>query len=96
MSPGPAPGRVGSWLNSLGGGPSYRAFAETLDVRPEDEVLDVACGWGEFLVTYTAGARRVPGVDLASTKVTLARERLADRIENGTAEVVAADAAQLP
>ncbi len=95
-STGVAPGRVGSRLNSLGNGPTYRAFADVLDVRPEDELLDVACGWGEFLVTYAAGAGRVVGVDLDSTKVGLARERLAERIAEGTAEVVEADAAQLP
>ena len=96
MTRGALPGRIGSWLNSLGDGPSYQAFAEVLDVSPEDELLDVACGWGEFLVSYAAGARRVAGVDLASAKVELARKRLADRIENGTAEVVVADAARLP
>jgi cyclopropane fatty-acyl-phospholipid synthase-like methyltransferase len=83
-------------LNSLGNRPTYRAFAQALDVRPEDELLDVACGWGEFLVNYAAGARRVAGVDLAPAKVALARERLADRIEAGTAEIVVADVARLP
>lgn len=96
MSHGAAPGRLGSWMNSLMDGPTYRAFAQALDVRPEDELLDVACGWGEFLVNHTAGARRVAGVDLAPAKVALARERLADRIREGTAEVVVADAARLP
>lgn len=96
MSHGAAPGRLGSWMNSLMNGPGYRAFAQVLDVRQEDELLDVACGWGEFLVTHAAGARRVSGVDLAPAKVALARERLADRIEAGTAEIVVADAARLP
>lgn len=96
MSHGAAPGRLGSWMNSLMDGPTYRAFAQVLDVRPEDELLDVACGWGEFLVNHAAGARRVSGVDLAPAKVALARERVAERIRAGTAEVVVADAARLP
>lgn len=95
-SRGAAPGRLGSRLNSLMDGPSYRAVAEALGLRPDDALLDVACGWGEFLVTYAAQARRVAGVDLAPAKVALARERLADRIANGTAEVVVADAGRLP
>lgn len=95
-SRGAAPGRLGSRLNSLMDGPSYRAVADVLDLRPGDALLDVACGWGEFLVTYAAEARRVAGVDLAPAKVALARERLADRIANGTAEVVVADAVRLP
>lgn len=93
---GAAPGRLGSWLNSTMDGPSYRAFAEALDLRPDDELLDVACGWGEFLVTYAAGARRVAGADLTPAKVRLARQRLASRIEGQTADVVVADAAELP
>jgi SAM-dependent methyltransferase len=96
MSPGAAPGRLGSWLNSRMDGPSYRAMAQAADVHPDDDLLDIACGWGEFLVTYAASARRVAGVELASAKVALARERLADRIADGTAEVVVADAARLP
>lgn len=96
MSHGAAPGRLGSRLNSFMDGPMYRAFARAVDLGPDDELLDVACGWGEFLVRHAGGARRVAGLDLAAAKVALARERLADRIEAGTAEVVVGDAAQLP
>ena len=96
MSRGAAPGRLGSWLNSRMDGPSYRAMAQAAEIHPDDDLLDIACGWGEFLVTYAAHARRVAGVDLAPAKVGLARERLADRIADGTAGVVVADAAGLP
>jgi ubiquinone/menaquinone biosynthesis C-methylase UbiE len=96
FSRGAVPGRLGSWLNSAMDGPSYRAVAEALDLRPDDALLDVACGWGEFLVTYASEARRVAGVDVTPAKVALARGRLADRIADGTAEVVVADASRLP
>lgn len=96
MSHGAAPGRLGSWMNSWMDGPTYRAFAQVLDLRHEDELLDVACGWGEFLVSYANGARRVTGVDLAPAKVALARKRLVGRIRAGTAEVIVADALRLP
>ncbi len=95
-SHGAAPGRLGSWLSSQMDGPSYRAMAEALDLRPDDVVLDVACGWGEFLHAHAAGASRVAGADIAPAKVELARQRLANRVDSGTAEVVVADAAQLP
>lgn len=93
---GAAPGRLGSWLNSYMDGPTYRAFAEHLRLQADDEFLDVACGWGEFLTVHATGARRVAGIDLAASKVALARERLADRIQAGTAEVVVGDATRLP
>jgi SAM-dependent methyltransferase len=93
---GTLPGRSGSWLNSCLNRPSYRLMAAAVDLTPEDDLLDVACGSGEFLAVHAAQARRVAGIDLSEAKVALARERLAGRIGSGTAEVVRGDAAALP
>jgi len=71
-------------------------MAATLDLEPEDDLLDVACGWGEFLAAYASNARSVAGIDVSEEKVRLARQRLADRIAAGTGEVVQGDAATLP
>ena len=56
----------------------------------------MACGWGEFLAVHGSEARHLAGIDVSDEKVTLARQRLADRIASGTAEVVQGDAAALP
>jgi len=96
MAEGTLPGRFGSWLNSYLNRPSYRLMAAALDLEPEDVLLDVACGWGEFLADYGSKTRRVAGIDVSEEKVTLARQRLAHRIASGTAEVVQGDAATLP
>lgn len=96
LAEGTLPGRSGSWLNSYLNRPSYRLMAVALDLRPEDDLLDAACGWGEFLAVHASKARRVAGIDVSEEKVTLARQRLADRIASGTAEVVQGDAAALP
>lgn len=96
LAEGTLPGRTGSWLNSYFNRPSYRLMAAALDLGPEDELLDVACGWGEFLAIYGSDARRVAGIDVSEEKVGLARQRLADRIGAGTGEVVQGDAAALP
>ena len=96
LAEGTLPGRSGSWLNSYMNRPSYRLMAATLDLKPEDDLLDVACGWGEFLAVHASQARHVAGIDISGEKVTLARQRLADRIAAGTAEVVQGDAAALP
>lgn len=96
LSEGTRPGRFGSWLNSYLNGPSYRLMAAALAPTPEDEVLDVACGWGEFLLSYANQARLVAGIDVSKKKVALARQRLAARIAGGTAEVVQGDAGTLP
>lgn len=96
LAEGTLPGRSGSWLNSYLNRPTYRLMAAALDLRTEDDLLDVACGWGEFLAVHASEARRVAGIDVSEEKVTLARQRLADRIASGTAEVVQGDAAALP
>ncbi len=96
LAEGTLPGRSGSWINSYLGRPGYRLVAGTLEPSREDDLLDVACGWGEFLVVHGAQARRVAGIDWSEEKVRLARERLADRIAAGTAEVVHGDATALP
>jgi SAM-dependent methyltransferase len=93
---GTLPGRFGSWLNSYLNRPSYRLLAAGLNLTAEDELLDVACGSGEFLGVQAAQAHRVAGIDVSPEKVGLARERLAQRIAAGTAEVVQGDAAALP
>lgn len=93
---GTLPGRSGSWVNSYLGRPMYRLMAEALEIGSEDDLLDVACGWGEFLVVYAPRARRVAGIDWSEEKVALARERLADRLASGTAEVVVGDATSMP
>lgn len=93
---GTLPGRWGSWLNSYLNQPTYRAMAAVLELGPEDDLLDVACGWGEFLTVQGATARSVAGIDHSEEKVAFARERLVDRVAAGTAEVVQGDAAVLP
>lgn len=94
--PGAMPGRLGSWVNSYLNRPLYALMADALDIRPEDNLLDVASGSGVFLADYASAAGQVAGIDLCEPKVELARERLHDRIAAGTAEVVAGDARSLP
>ena len=96
LAEGTLPGRFGSWFNSYGCRPLYRLIAGALNLGPEDDLLDVACGWGEFLVVHGSQARRVAGIDWSQEKVVLARERLADRIAAGTGEVAHGDAAEMP
>lgn len=77
-------------------GPMYAVMAEALDLRPEDELLEIACGSGVFLARHATMASYIAGLDLSDLQVDLARERLAERIAAGTAEIVKGDAADLP
>ena len=70
--------------------------AGAVDLQPDDDLLDVACGAGYFLTESASHVGHVAGLDLSEPKVDLAGRRLADRIAAGTAEVVKGDAGALP
>jgi SAM-dependent methyltransferase len=77
-------------------GPIYPVMAEALDLRPEDDLLEVACGSGVFLAHHAGHVGHIAGIDLSDVQIDLARRRLAARIAAGTAEIVKGDAADLP
>ncbi len=69
-----------------------RAAVAKADVRPEDDVLDIACGTGDFARTFAkAGPRSVLGCDFSHEMLALARSGTDDSI--GWCE---ADALALP
>jgi SAM-dependent methyltransferase len=71
-------------------------LVRTLDLRPQDDFLDVACGAGVFLHKYTSQVRHIAGIDQSEIQIRLACRRNRDRIAAGTAEIVQGDAAALP
>ncbi len=80
----------------LVGGPVHQDMADALQLRPDDELLDVACGSGAFLARHAGQVRRVAGIDLSDIQIDLAHRNLAERISAGSAEIVKGDAAALP
>ncbi|HEY3407659.1 MAG TPA: methyltransferase domain-containing protein [Propionicimonas sp.] len=93
-------GRLGGlgarWMARLNERGNYGELAAILAVQPDEDVLDVGCGSAVLLSSYVAGARQVAGLDASRLHVDMARQRLADRIASGTAEVVLGDAGSLP
>ncbi len=74
----------------------YAKVARLLDLQPEDDVLDIACGSGVFLRKYGSRARRIAGLDHSEIQVRMARRQNRKRIAAGTAEIVQGDSAALP
>lgn len=74
----------------------YDTVAEMLDLRPDDELLDIGCGPGSFLAAKAQGTRRVVGLDPSGTMLRVAERKLAERLESGTAQLVTGSAAELP
>ena len=89
-------GSVGARLMPRMVGPLYQMLAKELDLRPDDDLLEVGCGSARLLAEQASHVRHVAGLDASKIQVDMARRRLADRIAAGTAEVVLGDAMALP
>jgi len=74
----------------------YAAMAGELALQPDDDLLDVGCGSAGLLTEQASHVRYVAGLDLSEIQLGMARQRLADRIAAGTAEIVMGDAMALP
>ena len=74
----------------------YAKVAGLLNLQPEDDVLDVACGSGAFLRRHASHVHRITGLDHSAVEISLAKRSNRERIAAGTAEFVQGDAAALP
>jgi ubiquinone/menaquinone biosynthesis C-methylase UbiE len=74
----------------------YESVAKVLELKPEDDVLEVACGNGYFLERYASHVHCVAGLDHSELAVKLATKRNKNRVTAGTAEFVCGEASQLP
>lgn len=68
---------------------AYHVFLEILHARPEEHLLDVACGPGHLLASARERGLQLTGVDLSEVAVRLAREALpGSRILQGNAQTL--------
>lgn len=89
-------GHVVVALTPLFHGWFYPRVARVLDLRSDDDVLDVACGSGHFLKKYAAHVRSIAGIDLSPVMVKAATRANRHRVAAGTAEFVVGDASAMP
>jgi tRNA/tmRNA/rRNA uracil-C5-methylase (TrmA/RlmC/RlmD family) len=73
----------------------YKNVAKVLELQPEDDLLDVACGNGYFLKKYALNVHNVAGLDLSELAVKLAAKKNKERVAARTAEFVQGDASKL-
>jgi ubiquinone/menaquinone biosynthesis C-methylase UbiE len=88
--------RIGYPLMPMAHKVIYEVVAPHLDLSPEDDLVEIACGNGHFLKKYASQVRSVAGLDLSPVGIELATKKHADRVAAGTAEVVCGDACELP
>lgn len=70
-----------------------RYIARTLDLGPDDTLLDVGCNVGYMVEQFAATARHVTGVDISSTAIARARQLVRHR---SNVDVFQAEAARIP
>jgi ubiquinone/menaquinone biosynthesis C-methylase UbiE len=97
--PGLPRGFVGwlvAWMMPLAHNAIYKRAARALNLQPEDDLVEVACGSGRFLKEYASRVHSISGIDLSEVQVRMAKRRLRDPIAAGTAEILRGNASRLP
>ena len=89
-------GWLGAQVMPLLSGRLNTPMGTALDLRPDDDLLDVGCRSGGFLAYAAQRVRFVAGLDASDIQVRKGRRRLRERIDAGTAELVLGDAETLP
>lgn len=95
LLPGRFARRIDYRLMNMGHKSIYENVARVLELKPEDDLLEVACGNGYFLKRYASHVHSVAGLDLSELAVKLATKKNEDRVKVGTAEFVCGEASQL-
>ncbi|MBA7653521.1 2-methoxy-6-polyprenyl-1,4-benzoquinol methylase [subsurface metagenome] len=89
-------GRITVIFMNIGHKSIYKNVVKVLQLQPEDDLLEVACGNGYFLKKYASHVHSVAGLDLSELMVKMAKKKHRGRIKAGTAEFVHGEASQLP
>jgi len=89
-------GRITLWFMQKEHKSVYKNMVKALDLQPEDDLLEVACGSGYFLKKYASDAHSVAGLELSEVAVKVATKKNKERILARTAEILQGEASQLP
>ncbi len=89
-------GWIMGWIMPIFHDSIYKHVYPVLDLQPQDNLLEVACGSGHFLKKYASNVKNIAGLDLSEVMIKMANRKNKDRIAVGTAEFVQGDAVKLP
>ncbi len=89
-------GRITLWFMQKEHKSVYKNMVRALDLQPEDDVVELACGSGYFLKKYASHTHSIAGLELSEIAVKVATKKHKDRVKAGTAEIVQGEASQLP
>jgi len=89
-------GYIAGWIMPVFHSTIYKRVYPVLDLRPQDDLLEVGCGSGHFLLKYASHVKSIAGLDLSDVMIKIANRKNRKRIREGTAEFIQGDASELP
>jgi ubiquinone/menaquinone biosynthesis C-methylase UbiE len=89
-------GRVIFIFMNMGHKSIYENMAKVLELKPEDDLLEIACGNGYFLKKYASHVHSIAALDHSEFCIKLATKKNKERVLKGSAEFVLGDATRLP
>lgn len=89
-------GWIIGWIMPIFHESIYKLVNPVLDLKSEDDILEVGCGSGHFLRKYASHVRSIAGLDLSEVMIKIANRKNRKRIAAGTAEFVQGEASKLP
>jgi ubiquinone/menaquinone biosynthesis C-methylase UbiE len=89
-------GRVLLIIMNMGHKSIYENMAKVLELKPEDDLLEIACGNGHFLKKHASHVHSIAALDLSELCIKLATKKNKERVLKGSAEFVLGDATRLP
>ncbi len=96
MLPRGIAGRIAALIMVRGHKSIYENVSNVLDLRSDDDLVEIACGSGHFIKKYASHVRNVTSLDLSDLMIKLAAKNNKDRVAAGTGEFVLGDASKLP
>lgn len=89
-------GSIRARLMAIGHRTIYKNVTAALNLQPEDDYVEIGCGSGIFIKSYTSFVHSVAGLDHSEDMVKLATKINHKRVKEDTAEFRQGDASQLP
>lgn len=89
-------GWITGWIMPIMHESIYKLIYPLLELKSDDDLLEVGCGSGHFLKKYANNVRSIAGLDLSEVMIKIAKRKNKKRIAAGTAEFVQGEASKLP
>ena len=89
-------GKIALFFMNRGHRNIYENMNKALVLKPDDDLLEVACGNGYFLRKYASHVNSVAGLDISELCIDMSIRNNRDRVKNGTAKFMHGDASKLP